>query len=111
MFDEKEKMWYFKGMSNKQNLTQEELLWKIYENTEKTRRYVFWGRIMSLIYLLLIVVPLILAFIYLPPLLKNTLAPYQEFLGNDPRSQGILNQLEGLKKGGGIEELMKTLKQ
>lgn len=60
---------------------QKEILLKIYEQTQKTRRYIMIGKIISFIYLLLLVVPIIFAAIYLPPLLKNVIAPYQELLG------------------------------
>jgi len=52
----------------------------IYWSTEKIRRYIFWQRIFGLIKILIIVVPLIFAAIYLPPLLQGLFAPYAELL-------------------------------
>jgi hypothetical protein len=66
-----------------ENLSTEELLWKIYKSTERTRRYILWGRVVSFIYFLLIVVPIILAIIYLPPMLNNVLEPYRGLINLD----------------------------
>ncbi|HOY55980.1 MAG TPA: hypothetical protein PLH37_00930 [bacterium] len=86
-------------MENKQDLTPEEILWKIYETTEKTRKYILWGRVMSFIYIFLIVAPMILAIIYLPPLLSNIVGPYKELLGSDPKTQKILNNIPTASDG------------
>ena len=58
-----------------------EILLKIYANTRKTRRYIMISKVLSIIYFLLIVVPIILAVIYLPPLVRNIVGPYQDLLG------------------------------
>ncbi len=82
-----------------QELTeQKEILLKIYEQTQKTRRYIMIGKIISFVYLLLLVVPMILAAIYLPPLLKNVIAPYQELLGQTSNSGIDMNQVNDLLK-------------
>ncbi len=70
---------------------QKEILLKIYENTRKTRRYILFGKIISVIYLILIIAPLIFAAIYLPPLLKNAIEPYKELLGASPTNQKKTN--------------------
>lgn len=76
---------------------QREILLEIYEQTKKTRRYIMLGKIISFIYLLLLVVPMIFAVIYLPPLLKNAIAPYQELLGQTKDSQGAnIDQVNSL---------------
>lgn len=91
-----------------QNLTPEQMLQKIYENTEKTRKYILWGRVMSLIYLILIVAPLILAILYLPPMLENIITPYKELLGEDPKANKLLEQIDKLEKGGlDLNQLLK----
>ncbi|HPA25861.1 MAG TPA: hypothetical protein PLK76_03835 [bacterium] len=91
-----------------QDLTPEQLLWKIYENTEKTRKYILWGRVMSLIYLILIVAPIILAIIYLPPMLSNVIQPYKEFLGDDPKTTKLLEQINKLQNSGlDLNQLLK----
>lgn len=66
-----------------------EILLKIYENTRKTRRYIMIGKIISIIYFILIVAPIIFAVIYLPPLLKNVAGPYQELLGQTESLKGV----------------------
>lgn len=67
------------------------LLEAIHQNTEKTRRYIFWSRLMTFVYLLIfIVLPLALAIIYLPPFLQRAFAPYQELLGNPTNKQDLL---------------------
>ena|SRR3990167_2603453 len=70
----------------------QELLGRIYESTEKGRKYILWGRIMALVYLFLIVAPIIFVLIYLPPLVKGIVAPYQELLG-DIKPDGSTNDL------------------
>ncbi len=91
-----------------QDLTPEQLLWKIYENTEKTRKYILWGKVMSLIYIILIIVPLILAVIYLPPMLESVIQPYKELLGDDPKVTQLLEQINKLQNSGlDLNQLLK----
>lgn len=66
---------------NKELQEQREILLKIYEQMRKTKRYIMIGRIISLVYFLLIVVPIILAVIYLPPLINDMVEPYQQLMG------------------------------
>ncbi|OIO46443.1 MAG: hypothetical protein AUJ28_02485 [Parcubacteria group bacterium CG1_02_37_51] len=44
---------------------------EIYEINQKVKRYIFWGRIISLVQLLLVIVPIILGIIYLPSLASD----------------------------------------
>lgn len=60
---------------------QRDILLKIYENTNKTKKYILFGRIVSAIYLCLVLGAIILGAALLPPLLKNVVEPYQELLG------------------------------
>jgi hypothetical protein len=46
----------------------------------KVNRYIFWQKIVTFIYLFLIVAPIIFALIYLPPLLGSSLEQYQDIL-------------------------------
>lgn len=88
---------------------QREILLKIYENTRKTRRYVLFGRIISAIYLILIIAPLVLAAIYLPPILKDAAGPYKELLNLNsaqPKTNLDLNQIDVNK----ANQLLKMLK-
>jgi len=84
-----------------------ELLLKIYADTRKTRRYIMLGKIISFIYLILIVAPLVLAAIYLPPLLKNVIEPYKELLSTPSVQTGTnLHQIDM----GKAKQLLKEVK-
>ncbi len=80
-----------------ENMSPEEILKEIYECCEKTKRYILWGRIMTAFQILLIVVPIILAVLYLPPYLDSLFAPYKSLL-NGGEGQNLLqgNSLEQL---------------
>ena len=77
----------------KPNLTQEELLWKIYESTEKTRKYLLWARVLSFLKLIIIVVPIVLAIIYLPAYINKIAEPYRELLQTTQSGQDSLKNL------------------
>ena len=77
---------------------QNELLQEIYKNSSRTKKYIFWGRVMSFVYLILFLAPIILAIIYLPEFINNNLKPYQELL-----------QDSGLKNIN-IDDLLKSYK-
>lgn len=89
---------------------QEILLQAIYKNSEKVRKYILWGRIMSTVYVILIFAPLIIAAFYLPPLVKNAIGPYQELLGTFGTSTGPLGKekkVEGaLGEFGNLQNLL-----
>jgi hypothetical protein len=73
-----------------------EMTQEIYVMTKKIKGYITFQKTMSFIYLVLIVGPIILSFIYLPALLKNALGPYQDLLkesGTNMDLQGILKSL------------------
>lgn len=75
----------------------QKILAEIQTQVDKTRKYILTGRIISFIYLILIIAPLIFAAVYLPPLVKNYMAPYQELLGSTKDANGLetnsINQL------------------
>ncbi len=77
----------------------QKLLTEIREQTEKTKKYIRAGRIISFLYLVLIIAPLLFAAFYLPPLIRNYMAPYQELLGNTNGATGLdvdsINELLG----------------
>jgi len=81
-----------------QKLSDRELLLKIYENTEKTRKYIMWGRIMGLIYIIILVAPIIIAMIYLPPLIEKSMAPLNDILSTTPAERGS-DVIKELKSG------------
>ena len=75
----------------------EVLLRAVYAHTKKTQRFILWGRMMSLVYLILIVAPLIFAAVYLPSLLRQYAGTYQELLdpkGNASGGGGVLHSLQ-----------------
>ncbi len=75
---------------------------------KKIHRYIVWQRIFGLIYFILIVVPIILALIYLPPLLKQFTASYGELLA--PNQKSLLNQLDSLGGQSELKNLINKLK-
>ncbi|MBU1179798.1 hypothetical protein KJ885_02555 [Patescibacteria group bacterium] len=78
----------------------------ILRSTEKTRKYLRWMRIMSILRLLLIVVPLILAVIYVPPILSKLNETFGELYGGEQFN--ILKQFQNLNTGGiNIGDLLK----
>ncbi len=71
-----------------------ELSKKIYRLTVTIKRYIFWQQIFGIIKILFVIIPLIIAGIYLYPLLNNALSTYQELLEvNLPAGTGLLKQL------------------
>ena len=70
---------------------------KIYKICRKLNNYMVWSQVYSFLKILIIVVPLILGYYYLMPLIKNAFTPYNELLGGS--SQDSLNQMlqNGLK--------------
>jgi hypothetical protein len=78
----------------------------IYTLAEKTRRHIFWGEVFGVLRTLIIVVPLILAYFYLQPMLQQAIGAYQELLGVSAdagnTNQSLLDQLRGLQKVGKI---------
>lgn len=61
---------------------------EIYKMTKKIKGYISFQKVVSFIYLLLIVVPIVLGVIYLPPLLGNVFNQYQDLLGAGQNSTG-----------------------
>ena len=52
--------------------------------TKKINHFVLWSRIFGILKLFIIIIPIIIGIIYLPPLLKEVFAPYQDLLGGNP---------------------------
>lgn len=67
--------------------------------TEKTRRYIFWSQVASWFKLLLIIVPIILAVLYLPSLIESWQAQIQDILpfGSVQQFQGASDLLDQLQ--------------
>ena len=60
------------------NLAQTEEILRL---TKSIKHFITFQKFMSLVYLLIIVVPIVLSIIYLPPLLGGIFKQYQELLG------------------------------
>lgn len=67
----------------------EELIGEVHLLTKKIKQYLLFTKVMTILKVIFIVVPIILAVIYLPPILKNFLSPYQKLL--NPNSLGNIN--------------------
>lgn len=72
-----------------------------YRLTKKIKGYITFQKVMSIIYLLLIVVPIILSIVFLPPLLKGMFNQYKDILGIEGQSGSIFDVLKG--SGGNID--------
>src|SRR3989344_3649704 len=53
-----------------------------YALLEKINRWIFWQKIFGVLKILIFVIPLILAIIYLPPLIQTVISPYMELLND-----------------------------
>lgn len=75
---------------------------EVHAMTRSVKRYVTFQKVLSAIYLLLFVVPLILGAIYIPKFLGEYLAPYQELMNGGQNmnslntTQDILDQAQKL---------------
>lgn len=64
--------------------------------TKKVSHYILMARITAVIWLILIIGPIIAGIIFLPPLIKDVVTPYQDLL---PANSGAFNLLlRDLKK-------------
>ena len=77
------------------DLVEKNIKWSqvIYEQNRGIKRRLTWMLVGSYLRLLIIVVPLILAFIYLPPLIKDLFEQYS----------GIVGGLQSATKGGQLD--------
>jgi len=74
---------------------------EMHKMVKSIRNYVIGQRIWFVLKMLFIVIPLIIGFIYLPPLFKNLFAQYQSLVGGLNETSG---NLQGILKGdGGVE--------
>lgn len=89
-------------------LTQE-----IHEMTHNIKSYITFQKVMSFVYFLLIVVPIIISLIYLPPLIQGMMGQYSSVLGGDQSAifenllktqsgrtdlNGLTTQIQGMLK-------------
>src|SRR3989339_1367659 len=91
---------------------------ELYRLSKKTQKYIFWGRIMTLISFLLIVIPLIFGAIFLPQFIKtfmNGLVPGGLETGNvfqDLLKSNNINQvdlLNSIQNQGGVPDAYKNI--
>ena len=61
---------------------------EILESVEKTRKYIFWLRVFGIIKLVVIVLPIILAIIFLPPLISQVFQQYTDIFGQIQQLKG-----------------------
>lgn len=77
-----------------EDLVKKNLKWSqiIYEQNRKINNKLLWSAIAEWLRLLIIVIPIILALLYLPPLLKNIWSQYSDLLGNGATQNSGSNQ-------------------
>ena len=89
-----------------------------YKINKKIQRYIFWGRLLSVVYLILIVAPLILGVIYLPAFLKGAMGGFLPQTADSPLNLsellngGNVNQqdlLKAIEEQGGLFNVYKNL--
>jgi hypothetical protein len=69
----------------------------IYADLQKVRRYLFWQKVIAAIWVILIITPIVAAFIYLPPFLGAIFQAYDELLGKSSGALDLLGQLQQIK--------------
>lgn len=77
---------------------QTELLEEILAQTEKTRRYLLWLKILGIIKVLIIVTPIVLGIIYLPPFIRKIIEDYKNVVPGLERMQEILESSRQINK-------------
>ncbi len=73
----------------------------LYSEILRIKRYILWGRVLALLQLLIILVPVILGFIYLPPLVQNFVDSFSIFSTGQNGATGsnlgeVLNQYKDI---------------
>jgi hypothetical protein len=110
-----------KKIENIESLVQEnlKLTKELNEKVKKINRYIFWQKVWGFIEFVLIMIPFILAIIYLPPYIKKAYNLYEQIISALPKSsttntlqniEGIIKQLQGISNQFNLEQL-KELKK
>ena len=83
-----------------ENLMRENLRYSraIFEDSQKIRKYLFWQRIISIVWLVVVLAPIVLALFWLPPLLQNLFGSYSELLGGGKNALDLMGQLQSQMK-------------
>jgi len=71
-----------------------EVLAEATKTLNKVKRYLFWGYFWSVVKILLVIVPLVVAIIYLPPLFSDFMKSYGNLLGDS--NDGLGEILKGI---------------
>ncbi len=71
---------------------------EVYRSAKKTQRYILFAQIFTIVKIIIIVGPIILAVIYLPQIIREAIATYSELLGGGTgttiiEGSGIVNKL------------------
>lgn len=69
---------------------------EVHQQVRKIRKYLAWQRAISMLYFMMLIAPLILAIIYLPPILRPVWEQAQPLIGalpNGSSSAGFLERL------------------
>lgn len=85
-----------KNQRNLKKLLDENLTYtkNIFEDTQKIRRYMMIRTVINVIWLIIVLTPLVLAFVYLPPVLRDIFGQYKSLLGEGQHALEIFNQLK-----------------
>lgn len=80
---------------------------------KRTRRYMAMRTALSVVYFVLIVGPLVLAVLYLPPLIRPYLDQYQQLMSSFEQLPAVSASpaATGLKSGMDIEQLLNQARQ
>lgn len=83
----------------------------ILRSTEKTRKYMRWMQVMSFLRVLIIVIPLVLAILYIPPFLSSLSDTFGKLYGGEQFN--ILEQLKNPAGGANLnlDQIKKLLNQ
>lgn len=73
-----------------------EMLEAILKNSKKMNRFIISQQVFGVIKILIFVIPIILGIIYLPALLQELMAPYQELMGLTETAGGLNSQLDSI---------------
>lgn len=94
-------------------LLEKNLKWSqiIYEQNRRINNKLLWAAIASWLRFLLIAVPLILAFLYLPPILRQVWSQYQIVLGDAAETNqipsGLMEKYKDFLEGKNVNDLLK----
>lgn len=71
---------------------------EVLELTKKTKRYIVFGQVLNVLKIVLIIGPIVLAIIYLPPIIREFISTYSDLLGSGTGStilqgSGFVDQL------------------